>query len=298
MSTSTITVTEPNAVLSSTVCSLGYIPTGRVVFLFINNNRLVLTAAVDQRGLLEQRDQTVAHMHSAERGAGAPVGIIICWETSDSVPSDMNNEFLPAAVIVVRGDHWHYASNGVHQSGTVDLADATAMKFAVEHGVNIGSGTREAIERRLTPGITNLPPVKSSVNPITLLNAARTNPAHLLNGLTNRKNKSRPVRDVLIGLMVAEDQDRFWLDQCAATLNAAHDDQIADVAAVTALMAYLCGDGVKANICLDLAQAASPQHILSGLLRQALAGAMPPTELRPVFTSSLTARQAAHKAAS
>ena len=182
MSTSTITVTEPNAILSSTVCSLGYIPTGRVVFLFVNNSQLVLTAAVDQRGLLEQRDQTVAHMHRTERHADAPVGIIICWETSDSVPSDMTDEFHPTAVIVVSGDRWDYASNGVHQSGTVDLADATAMRFAVEHGVNITTGAREAIEQRLTPGITNLPPVKSSVNPVTLLNAARTNPAHLLNG--------------------------------------------------------------------------------------------------------------------
>lgn len=295
---STLTITEPNAILSSTVCNLGYVPTGRVVFLFINNSQLVLTAAVDQRGLLEKRDQTLAHMHQAERQAGGQIGIIICWETIDSVPSDMSKEFNANAVIVVRGDHWDWRNSGVHQSGTVDLADATAVRFAVEHGVNISAGTREAIEERLTPGTTNLPPVKSSVNPITLLNAARSNPAHLLNGLTNRKNKARPVRDVLIGLMVIEDNDRFWLDQCTATLNAAHDDQIADVAAVTALLAYLCGDGVKANICLDLAQAANPQHILSGLLRQALAGAIPPRELRPVFTSSLTARQAAHKAAS
>lgn len=298
MSPSTITVTEPNAILSSTVCSLGYVPRGRVVFLYVNNNRLVLTAAVDQCGLLDQQDQTVADLHKAERQAGAHIGIIICWETDSSLPTDMAAAFHPTAVIVVRGDRWDCASNGGHRSGAVDLADATAMHYAVEHGVNITTGTREAIELRLAPGITKLPPVKSSTNPITLLNAARTDPAHLLNGLTNRKNKARPVRDVLIGLMVAEDRDQFWLDQCTAALNAAHDDQVADVAAVTALMAYLCGDGVTANICVDLGHAANPQHILSGLLRQALAGAIPPTSLRPVFTSSLTPRQAAHTAAS
>jgi hypothetical protein len=154
MSTSTITVTEPNAILSSTVCNMGYVPTGRVVFLFTNNNQLVLTAAVDQCGLLENRDETVAHMRRAERQANAQIGIVICWETSPSVPNDMNAEFDPTAVIVVRGDHWDYANNGIHQGGTVDLADSTAMQYAVDHGVEITTGPREAIEHRLTPGIT------------------------------------------------------------------------------------------------------------------------------------------------
>jgi len=51
MSTPTITLTEPNAILSSTVCTLGYVPTGRIVFLFVDNQHLALSAAVDQQSL-------------------------------------------------------------------------------------------------------------------------------------------------------------------------------------------------------------------------------------------------------
>lgn len=300
MSTSTteFRLTDPNAILSSTVCSLGYVPTGRVVFLFIKDRKLMLSASVDQRGLMEHRDLTIKQMRRAEKHAGAPVGMIICWETDNSVPADMNDEFNPEAVIVVRKDRWDYASNGNHSHGTVDLADATAMKYAVECGVDITTRDRDDMAAKYAPGITSLRPVKSSSNPITLLNDARNNPAHLLNGLSNRKNKARPMRDILLGLMVVEDDDQFWLDQCLAALNAANDEQVVEVAAVTAAIAYLDGDGVTANIVLDIAHTADPQHTLSDLMRQAISSAIPPQALRPIFTSSLTATQAAHKAAS
>lgn len=72
--------------------------------------------------------------------------------------------------------------------------------------------------------------------------------------------------------------ERLWL----ALVRATPAPERAEPAALLALTAYLRGDGALAGLALDTALQACPEHSLSGLLRAALDGGLPPEILRTV----------------
>lgn len=72
--------------------------------------------------------------------------------------------------------------------------------------------------------------------------------------------------------------ERLWLTLVRAT----PVPERAEPAALLALTAYLRGDGALAGLALDTALQACPEHSLSGLLRAALDGGLPPEILRTV----------------
>ncbi|MGH4012534.1 MAG: DUF4192 domain-containing protein [Pseudonocardiaceae bacterium] len=72
--------------------------------------------------------------------------------------------------------------------------------------------------------------------------------------------------------------ERLWL----ALVRATPAPQRAEPAALLALVAYLRGDGALAGLALDAALRSCPDHSLSGLLRAALDGGLPPEVLRTV----------------
>lgn len=72
--------------------------------------------------------------------------------------------------------------------------------------------------------------------------------------------------------------ERLWL----ALVRATPPPERAEPAALLALAAYLRGDGALAGLALDVALEACPDHSLSGLLRAALDGGLPPEVLRTV----------------
>lgn len=77
------------------------------------------------------------------------------------------------------------------------------------------------------------------------------------------------------GALAAE---RLWL----ALVRATPAPERAEPAALLALTAYLRGDGALASVALEAALEACPHHSLSGLLRAALDGGVPPEVLRDV----------------
>jgi Domain of unknown function (DUF4192) len=79
--------------------------------------------------------------------------------------------------------------------------------------------------------------------------------------------------------------ERLWL----ALVRATPAPERAEPAALLALVAYLRGDGAMAGIALDAAQQACPEHSLSGLLRAALEGGLPPEVLRTVAADAAAA---------
>ncbi|HKR49553.1 MAG TPA: DUF4192 domain-containing protein [Pseudonocardiaceae bacterium] len=79
--------------------------------------------------------------------------------------------------------------------------------------------------------------------------------------------------------------ERLWL----ALVRATPAPERAEPAALLALVAYLRGDGALAGVALDAAQHACPQHSLSGLLRAALDGGLPPEVLRTVAADAVAA---------
>lgn len=83
----------------------------------------------------------------------------------------------------------------------------------------------------------------------------------------------------------ADNAERLWLSLVRGT-PAPHR---AEPAALLALTAYLRGDGALAGMALDAAQQASPDHSLSGLLRAALEGGLPPESLRTVAADATAA---------
>ena len=79
--------------------------------------------------------------------------------------------------------------------------------------------------------------------------------------------------------------ERLWL----ALVRATPAPERAEPAALLALTAYLRGDGALAGVALDTAQQACPHHSLSGLLRAALDGGLPPDLLRGVARDAAAA---------
>jgi len=79
--------------------------------------------------------------------------------------------------------------------------------------------------------------------------------------------------------------ERLWL----ALVRATPAPERAEPAALLALTAYLRGDGALAGVALDAAQHACPHHSLSGLLRAALDGGLPPELLRGVARDAAAA---------
>jgi hypothetical protein len=88
--------------------------------------------------------------------------------------------------------------------------------------------------------------------------------------------------------------ERLWL----ALVRATPAPESAEPAALLALTAYLRGDGALAGVALDAALNACPHHSLSGLLRAALDGGLPPELLRGVAEDAAAAlsRPARHSA--
>ncbi len=81
--------------------------------------------------------------------------------------------------------------------------------------------------------------------------------------------------------------ERLWL----ALVRATPAPERAEPAALLALTAYLRGDGALAGVALDAALQACPEHSLSGLLRAALDGGLPPELLRGVAADAAAALQ-------
>ncbi|MGH3835036.1 MAG: DUF4192 domain-containing protein [Pseudonocardiaceae bacterium] len=79
--------------------------------------------------------------------------------------------------------------------------------------------------------------------------------------------------------------ERLWL----ALVRATPAPERAEPAALLALVAYLRGDGALAGVALDAALQACPQHSLSGLLRAALDGGLPPEVLRTIAADAAAA---------
>ena len=79
--------------------------------------------------------------------------------------------------------------------------------------------------------------------------------------------------------------ERLWL----ALVRATPAPERAEPAALLALTAYLRGDGALASVALESALDACPHHSLSGLLRAALDGGLPPELLRGVAKDAAAA---------
>ena len=119
--------------------------------------------------------------------AGAPVEIVIRWDTDPIVPVIIDAAFNLRMLITVTGGLWEVSNGCQRQTGILDLFDATALHHAVELGIPLTNRNRDQLVQRYAPGSSPLESVESPTAPTELLNAARTNPAHLLNGLTNRQ---------------------------------------------------------------------------------------------------------------
>ncbi|MGH3764383.1 MAG: DUF4192 domain-containing protein [Pseudonocardiaceae bacterium] len=79
--------------------------------------------------------------------------------------------------------------------------------------------------------------------------------------------------------------ERLWL----ALVRATPAPERAEPAALLAFTAYLRGDGGIASVALEAALHACPQHSLSGLLRAALDGGLPPELLRGIARDAAAA---------
>jgi hypothetical protein len=102
--------------------------------------------------------------------------------------------------------------------------------------------------------------------------------------------RDRDVRDRALGLAVGPEAaaaEILWTE-CTRRAPAPLD---AAPATLLAVSAWLRGDGAMANVALTRALTAEPTYALARLLAQALAGCLPPAELRAMIGAALTGRE-------
>lgn len=94
--------------------------------------------------------------------------------------------------------------------------------------------------------------------------------------------------------MLAEAAERLW----TVLVRGAPAPGRAEPASLLAFSAYQRGDGVLTGVALDNAEAADPEHRLTGMLRSLLALALPPDRIRHTAHSTrLSVRERIEKEA-
>lgn len=100
--------------------------------------------------------------------------------------------------------------------------------------------------------------------------------------------RSPLVRDNCIAALLtdlADTADRLW----TVLTRAVPAPERAEPACLLAMNAYLRGEGVLANVALETALEADPDHEMATLLRQAIDRCMPPKDFRAMLTDSVAA---------
>jgi Domain of unknown function (DUF4192) len=104
------------------------------------------------------------------------------------------------------------------------------------------------------------------------------------------------VRDCVLWRLTRRNDRETWMAAwhvIAATLRRCPVPATADVAAVASVVAWQCGDGLRANEALDVAWRADPGQSLAGLVRRSLDAGLPPSVWHSVM-DSLTEEQCRH----
>ena len=304
-----IPLRSPDALLASLPYLLGFHPDESAVLVWLRGGRIVLTQRIDLPTVREALPAWTLAVwsHQAAAAADELVLVVVSADPPDPAVVSAVVDGADDRGIAVRdllrlhdGRWWSLlctdprccpadgrpvdpgavASVGAEFTfqGRVPLADRGVLEaqFAPDAGLAAtvapqlaaaqpGRGSIERWRDRRLRRIESL--VASEVD----LDAAAL--AEVIAGVADVR-----VRDTLLweAARWPEDAVAHALDRLAVAVRAAPEGAVAAVATVTALLAWLCGDGARALTCLDRAKADDPQYSLALLLSATLEAGMSP----------------------
>lgn len=304
---------SPAAAIAAIPSLLGFAPTSSLVLLWVRDGSLALTQRID---LPDGPTAPVAWLDACVVHAGAPAArqalavVFAPRGRADALPAARAIDQLEARLaeegvdlldaLLADGDRWFsYRCDGAccPREGRVlepALRDRIAATFALEGVASfpdrasvVASMARDDdAERAMRRRLPREPRVwteraRSSVlaGPLrAVLDGTELAPAQaarVLAGLVDIR-----VRDTMLWRLSRRDDPRIALSGLIGVLRAAPDGYVAPVATVTAIAAWLAGDGARAVIALDRALADDPRHSLALLVEAALRAGLPPTAWR------------------
>lgn len=313
-----LSLRSPDALLSALPYLLGFHPQESVVAVWLRDGRLLLTQRIDLPGADTPLPAWVQALwgHAAARAADELVLVAVSGHPLPVPVIEAATEPAPAAgvrlrdVLRVQGDRWwsllcedatccppegrrirQAAADAVAAEftgrGRAPMPARTDLVAQLAHDAGWsadvaaritapprGRGEREAWRDRMLARLLDL---LSRAEP---LDADAV--ADVASGLADIR-----VRDTLLwdATRWAEDDACRALDRLLECVRATPIGTVAPVATCAALVAWLLGDGARAQVALDRAQAADAGYSLALLLAASLRAGLPPSAWREAMGS-------------
>jgi hypothetical protein len=308
---------SPDAVLAAIPYLLGFHPVQSAVALWLRDRRIVLTQRLDLPLGAEQHEQWLAALwnHSASDSADEVILVLATPDPADPRLLAMVLERAELSGLGVRdvlrvdaGRWWSLlcSDEGCCPSMGRDVDAGTAASVAAEFTV-VGCAPladREHLERSLGPDVVKQALVAAALTAaarmptgrdrepwrderisvaLRTLGAAGEAPpraetvADLLRGLADVR-----VRDTVLWEVSRWEPDRLptVLDRLGILLRGAPPGHVAPVATLTAIVAWLLGDGARAQIAVVRARQDDHEYSLAQLVGASLGAGLPPAAWR------------------
>jgi hypothetical protein len=329
LTTSRIRLSDPAELIAAVPHLLGFHPRNSIVLMVLHGKRLGLTLRADL--VDEDEAPLLAERLLPPIARQQPTGVAVVVVGGDTAPDGrpphrvlvdaLDNVLTEAGLTLVhaawtaetvRGAAWHCYDDPlcigtVPDPATSPVAAATVAAGAVtfssreEMAELVAAEDPVALQRRaaLLAAADAEHPMSSRLVALRLTRLRELHRAAAAGDLTLSDSTvtevasalcDHRVRDACLPWCTGPDAvgaERLWL----ALVRATPAPERAEPAALLALTVYLRGDGAFAGLALDTALRACPQHSLSGLLRAALEGGLPPELLRSVAQDAAAALQ-------
>ena len=310
---STIVLSSPPALVASLPYLVGFDPRESLVLVWLRDGEIVLTQRVDLPSKVRDEWLAALWQHPAAGYAEALIIAAVSSETDvshtiHSVVEHARSQGLRVCdAILVRGDEWQSlicdeatCSCASGQQVAPEIRTAVAAEFAYrgiapvanrdvlisevsgrsEESLNtaltrrgiVRPGSRRAIEAWRDRAIGEAMTWASSTSSPTPTGLARVIAAV----------QDVRVRDVILWELAQADESslRTALPRWQTAMRVSPESLVASVAVVTAIVAWLTGDGARAAISLRRGLTADPSHPLAHLVDLALSAGLPPRAWR------------------
>lgn len=294
-------VTGPAGLIAAIPALLGFTPADSVVFVAIDDaRRIAFAARLDIDDTMTAAQTVIAAAARNRITTVVPVAILddqLTGEVAAAVAAELlvsNGITVPTrlwAEAITTGSRWTALETG--KSGTLPDPQATeAAAHRVLSGLSMDRD-RQAITDEIAP--TGSPvaapaPRRFDTDPAAAVTAIAAIARRYAAGTALSDDdaatvgtalQDTAVRDTVIG-MLATDARHAVTAMCLATARRTDGPARGNAAAVYAMGTYIDGDGTRALIAAEAAEAADPLNALAGLILEAISIGAPPSMLRRV----------------
>lgn len=305
-------LSSPDAAIAAVPHILGFTPEESLVLIWSTDEQVLLTQRMDVCDDVERSwmDETVRHGCAA----GATLVIVINFRMRGDHPdlpgrpaidelesrlADEGIELLDALLVDASCDGgtrwWSYRCDGpccppVGRALDVAIAETVAAAYVLQGSAPFSS--REALAASLAPdpdGAVAAVGRPEAVAREPWRDAMLAGPVDRLlsdtmadgdEGLLLGALHDVRIRDSLVWHLAHRDAPRRLLGLLAGLLRAAQPGDVAPIATVTAIAAWLCGDGARAAIAVERALEDDADYTLAMMMAVSLRLGLPPSSWR------------------